>query len=57
MINIYDLTGHTQKFVREMIKVRPVRAGDQADAFRIWKDGICGKIPVQPMTNILAKGD
>ena len=40
-----------------MIKVRPVRAGDQADAFRIWKDGICGKIPVQPMTNILAMGD
>ena len=34
--------------------IRPVRPGDQADAYRIWVDGICGTIPVRPMTNILA---
>ena len=34
--------------------IRPVRQDDQADAYRIWVDGICGAVPVRPMTNILA---
>ena len=27
---------------KRMVVIRPVRAGDQDDAYRIWVNGICG---------------
>ena len=37
-----------------MLQIRPIIPADQDSAYRIWVDGICGRVPVEPMTNILA---